>query len=227
MDTRASDPLDETLRHAMWDALGTGCIDGGSWDDPYPDAKGDVRSPPFCLPQPCARALTPEELSRDVVGRALRPGEWESYARRFALACGQDVPREELRAAAEDLMEMLASVAGDLSAPGARAALPARSGLLMPGGAGGRGGAISDGWRPGGAGAGGPIRLPGSRGPFSEDGSTTQPDLTDPPPEETFPPIPLPPTFALLVAALWLPIRILRGIRMRRAALDRRIEGHI
>ena len=83
----AAGPLDRSGGHAMWDPLGGGCVDGGGADDPFPAGKGDMRAPPFCLPQPCARSLTRDELARDVVGRPLRPGEWDRYVSRYAEAC--------------------------------------------------------------------------------------------------------------------------------------------
>ena len=79
-------PMDASAGHAMWDPTGHGCIDGGGWDDPFPTGKG-TRAPVFCVPQPCARALTPEELSRDVVGRPLRADEWNRYVLRYMRAC--------------------------------------------------------------------------------------------------------------------------------------------
>ena len=80
------DPMDASVGHAMWDPLGEGCVDGGNWDDPFPSQKG-ARAPAFCVPQPCARVLTTEELAYDVLGRPLRPGEWDTYYARYAQAC--------------------------------------------------------------------------------------------------------------------------------------------
>ncbi len=81
------DPLDRSAGHAMWDPIGGGCVDGGDPDEPFPSGKADVRAPAFCLPQPCARILTPDELAREVLGRALRPDEWDAYVSRYAEAC--------------------------------------------------------------------------------------------------------------------------------------------
>ena len=78
--------MDASVGHAMWDPLGQGCVDGGDWDDPFPSQKG-ARAPAFCIPQPCARALTTEELAHEVLGRPLRPGEWDTYYARYAQAC--------------------------------------------------------------------------------------------------------------------------------------------
>ena len=80
-------PMHRDAGHAMWDPLGGGCVDGGGSEDPFPTGKGDLRPPPFCIPQPCARALTPQELARSVIGRPLRRGEWDTYMGRLAKAC--------------------------------------------------------------------------------------------------------------------------------------------
>ena len=65
------------------DPLGTGCVDGGGADDPFPAAKG-VRAPAFCITDPCAGALTRDELALDVVGRI--PDDLERRGDDLALA---------------------------------------------------------------------------------------------------------------------------------------------
>ena len=79
---------------AMMDPIGTGCIDGGGVDDPFPSSKG-VRAPAFCLQDPCKGALTREELGRDILGRPAENWEWDTYYSRYAEFCRADafVPR--------------------------------------------------------------------------------------------------------------------------------------
>ena len=73
----------------MWDAVGGGCVDGGGWEDPFPGGKGDIRSAAFCVPQPCVRLMSPDELARDVLGRELDDGEYATYLHRLEEACGE------------------------------------------------------------------------------------------------------------------------------------------
>jgi hypothetical protein len=80
-------PMNASRGNLMWDASGTGCVDGGGWSDPFPGQKGDLREPVFCIPQPCVALLMPEELSREVYGRALREGEYETYLDRLEDFC--------------------------------------------------------------------------------------------------------------------------------------------
>lgn len=82
----------------MMDPIGTGCVDGGGYDDPFPSGKG-VRAPAFCLPNPCDRALSRAELSRDIIGRDVENWEWDAYYSRYAEICraealGADAPRK-------------------------------------------------------------------------------------------------------------------------------------
>jgi hypothetical protein len=84
----APHPMSDADGHWMWDALGQGCVDGGGWDDPFPEGKGDLRGAAFCIPQPCTRMLTRAELARDVLGRELEPGEYAVYLGRLARTCG-------------------------------------------------------------------------------------------------------------------------------------------
>ena len=88
--TWASSPMADLGETAMWDPTGTGCIDGGRWEDPYPAGKGDIRPPPFCVARPCLRIMTPTELARDVFGRALKPEEWFVYLYRYWATCVLD-----------------------------------------------------------------------------------------------------------------------------------------
>lgn len=71
---------------AVMDPMGTGCIDGGGYDDPFPSSKG-IRAPAFCLPRPCDRALTRTELGYDVIGRDAEDWEWDTYYSRYAEIC--------------------------------------------------------------------------------------------------------------------------------------------
>lgn len=68
------------------DPVGTGCIEGGGADDPFPSSKG-VRAPAFCLHDPCDRSLTRAELSRDIIGRDVDDWEWHAYYSRYAEMC--------------------------------------------------------------------------------------------------------------------------------------------
>lgn len=79
---------------ALMDPIGTGCIDGGGSDDPFPSSKG-VRAPTFCLPNPCKAALSREELGRDILGRSAETWEWDAYYSRYAEFCRAEavVPR--------------------------------------------------------------------------------------------------------------------------------------
>ncbi len=142
----AADPLDRRHGHAMFDPLGTGCIDGGGVDDPFPSGKGDMRVAAFCIPQPCARPLSEQELARDVLGRALREDEYATYLVRLAAACS------ELAFLADDL-DAFALVAGPETMRAAEAvvasapALPGPWGPVPPGG-GTSGPSIADGLTP-------------------------------------------------------------------------------
>jgi hypothetical protein len=79
---------------AQMDPIGTGCIDGGGYDDPFPSSKG-VRAPAFCLPDPCKAALSREQLGRDILGRTIENWEWDAYYSRYAKFCRAEavVPR--------------------------------------------------------------------------------------------------------------------------------------
>ncbi len=195
---RAPDPLDASTGHAMWDPLGAGCIDGGGEDDPFPVGKGALRAAPFCLAQPCARSLTEEELSFQVVGRPLRPGEWDTYVTRYAEACRQDAVWPVER----PVPEWVALVGDD--EPNAADPVPAGpvTASLSPGGGG----------RPvAGGGTGGPLTsafLPRPRDDRPRDDLPPPPgSLDDPRPEKVFPEppppvVPLPPALPLFAAAL-------------------------
>ena len=79
---------------AMMDPIGTGCIEGGGYDDPFPSSKG-VRAPAFCLHDPCKGALSRETLGRDILGHPAENWEWDAYYSRYAEFCRADafVPR--------------------------------------------------------------------------------------------------------------------------------------
>ncbi|SHF83199.1 hypothetical protein SAMN05444339_11517 [Loktanella atrilutea] len=84
-----------TAPHAlMLDPIGTGCVDGGGYDDPFPASKG-VMAPPFCMFNPCDRALSRTELSRDIVGRDVETWEWDAYYSRYAEYCRADAVNRE------------------------------------------------------------------------------------------------------------------------------------
>lgn len=99
------DPFDTSDGHRMWDAMGEGCVDGGTWEDEFPASKGDIRSPAFCVPQPCARMLTQDELAREVLGRPLQDGDWVDYLRRYSETCDVEVDLPDESASAIDLIE--------------------------------------------------------------------------------------------------------------------------
>ncbi len=155
------DPFDRSAFHAMWDPLGGGCIDGGSADEPFPSGKGDLRAAAFCLPQPCARSLTPEELARDVLGRALRPGEWDTYVSRYAEACRheavwpQEVPAPDWMALAPDAQTDDLLSAALLPARAVAPAAPRRTARPGSGGAPGVRSSFGGGGGSGGSGGGG------------------------------------------------------------------------
>jgi hypothetical protein len=79
---------------AQMDPVGTGCIDGGGYDDPFPSSKG-VRAPAFCLNNPCQRALSRDQLGNDILGRPAHNWEWDTYYSRYAEFCRAEavVPR--------------------------------------------------------------------------------------------------------------------------------------
>ena len=112
-------PMDPSAGHAMWDPLGRGCIDGGGWSEPFPGAKGAPRSAAFCIPQPCIRALTREELARDVLGRPLREDEWDTYISRYADACRSEaiVPVPDAEPEVERLLTSLRLISTLFDAP--------------------------------------------------------------------------------------------------------------
>ncbi|MCF7702220.1 hypothetical protein [Loktanella sp. M215] len=88
---------------AFLDPVGTGCINGGGYDDPFPSSKG-VRAPNFCIYNPCDRALTRTELGRDIIGREAEDWEWDTYYARYAEICraeavNQSKPAEPITAA--------------------------------------------------------------------------------------------------------------------------------
>ena len=193
------------------DPIGTGCIDGGGYDDPFPSSKGD-RAPAFCVFNPCDRALTRVELSRDIIGREVETWEWDAYYSRYAEICradavNRDTPSGPVTAEAFWAPLLAPPVSAYLGA-GARpglstpfsnpnagsggGSLPGGGGFIPIGGSGGgSGGASPDsggGTTPGGGGSSG-------GGGTGGDGGSGGPGT--PPPV-----IPLPATWALLLSAL-------------------------
>ena len=175
-----------TAPHAlMLDPIGTGCVDGGGYDDPFPASKGAM-APPFCMFNPCDRALSRTELSRDIVGRDVETWEWDAYYSRYAEYCRADAVNRE-------------GPSGPMTAQSFWAPLLARPLLAyLPGGSTGRdtlfdnpkggvgGGGItfpvSGGGSLGGGGAGGVSAGGGASGggntPDGSNGGTTRPPLT-------------------------------------------------
>ena len=224
--SQISHPMDASAGHAMWDPVGRGCIDGGGWDDPFPTGKG-ARAPVFCLPQPCARALTPEELSRDVVGRTLRAGEWDRYVFRYMRACEEDgisspdteVLLSSLGAMADECAPIGAgsspttfasSAAGPLASGQAlltdHESIPSRIQTCSTGTGGRMRPRLGHLWpEPSDAAPPGGVfsPLPGTGDPASPPNFHGEPPIA----------APLPPTLFLLIAALIAPSALLRGGR--------------
>ncbi len=100
-------PMSDAGEDLQWDASGGGCVDGGGWDDAFPSGKGDLRSPVFCIPQPCVALLSPAELAREIYGRPLRDGEYDTYLRRLEETCGE-IPASPVNVdTARDIQELL------------------------------------------------------------------------------------------------------------------------
>ena len=214
--------MDASAGHAMWDPLGQGCVDGGDWDDPFPSEKG-ARAPAFCVPQPCARALTPEELAFEVLGRPLRPGEWDTYYARYAQACRHEAiwpgwspidPAPVLAALA-----LLDGAQVDLvmaTSDGETALIAQLDGVgtsaTSPGSVVG---SLPRSSRPIGDWPYAPSDQPDDRKTGGDDGAADKPGPGDgdwpTPPDEVvdgpdLTPVPLPPTLILLAAALMVPV---------------------
>lgn len=174
-----------TAPHAlMLDPIGTGCVDGGGYDDPFPASKGAM-APPFCMFNPCDRALSRTELSRDIVGREVETWEWDAYYSRYAEYCRADAVNRE-------------GPSGPMTAQSFWAPLLAKPLLAyLPGGRtdrdtlfdnpnGGVGGGgitfpVSGGGSLGGGGAGGVSAgggVGGGNTPGGSNGGTTRPPLT-------------------------------------------------
>ena len=103
-----SSPMAVVGESQMWDPTGEGCVDGGSWDDPFPGGKGDMRAPAFCVARPCLRMLSPDELARDVFGRPLEPGDWPVYLSRYRNSClSSDPDAPVMVASAKDFDDLL------------------------------------------------------------------------------------------------------------------------
>ena len=103
-----SSPMAVVGDSQMWDPTGEGCVDGGSWEDPFPGGKGDMRPPAFCVARPCLRMLSPDELARDVFGRPLQPGDWPVYLSRYRNSClDSDPDAPVMVASAKDFDDLL------------------------------------------------------------------------------------------------------------------------
>ncbi len=102
-----SHPMSDHDGNLRWDPSGLGCVDGGDWDAQFPAAKGDMRSPAFCIPQPCAGLMGAEELAREVYGRELVEGEYDTYLRRLEETCGELPAATRESETAMDLEELL------------------------------------------------------------------------------------------------------------------------
>ncbi|MFZ3583345.1 hypothetical protein ACOI1H_14390 [Loktanella sp. DJP18] len=208
------------------DPLGTGCIDGGGYDDPFPSSKG-VRAPAFCLPHPCDEALTRTELGRDILGREVADWEWDTYYSRYAEFCRAEavVPRGDAAPSGNAVADFWAPIL----APPVLAYLPAgpgRSGIAPSAGSGGGGIPFiptipigggpppdtGDGTSPGGGGSPNPG---GDGGPNPGGGGSPNPGGgggTNPGGDGGIPPVvPLPMTAWLLLSGLL----ALTGLRRR------------
>ena len=217
------------------DPIGTGCIDGGGPDDPFPSSKG-VRAPAFCVSNPCDRALTRVELSRDIIGRDVEDWEWDAYYSRYAELCradavNHDAPSGPVTAEAfwaPLLAPPLVSYLGGSAGPGSVTSLIPNHGAgggggFLPGGGGvspgGGGGGIfpgngGGGTTPGGGNGGhtpGGGSTPGGGG--SSGGGGTSGGGGSGGPETPLPVIPLPTTWALLMSGLIAAAAIVRAKR--------------
>ena len=77
--------------HEMWDPFGAGCVDAAEPVAWLPSGRRDPEAGAICLPQPCARLLTEDEMERDVLGRPLREEDWSTYTRRHSAACATEI----------------------------------------------------------------------------------------------------------------------------------------
>ena len=201
------------------DPIGTGCINGGGPDDPFPASKG-VRAPAFCIFNPCDRSLTRVELGRDIIGREVENWEWDAYYSRYAEICRADAVNRNgpsKPVTAEEFWAplisgpptlYLASAAGPVGSTGPISNPNAGSGsgfvpgagggVIFPGGGNGsEGGGTSPGGGGGSTTPGGGNSSGGNGGghtPGGEGGSGG--------PDTPLPVIPLPATWALLMSAI-------------------------
>lgn len=73
------------------DKLGFDCIHEDKIDLAFHATGKGVRMPRTCLPEPCDKALLPEELAL-LVGRPANEAEWEEYFSRYADVCRKEIP---------------------------------------------------------------------------------------------------------------------------------------
>lgn len=73
------------------DKLGFDCIRADKLDLAFDATGSGVRVPRTCLPEPCTKALLPEELAI-LVGRSPTDDEWEDYFSRYADFCRKEIP---------------------------------------------------------------------------------------------------------------------------------------
>lgn len=80
---------------AAWDPLGAGCIDMAEPAAWTPEGVRDPAAGTFCLANPCERLLTADEMEDVVLGRPVRPEEWDIYTVRQARECASELAWNE------------------------------------------------------------------------------------------------------------------------------------
>jgi len=73
------------------DKLGFDCIHEDKIDLAFHATGKGIRMPRTCLPEPCKKALLPEELAL-LVGRPTNEKEWNQYFSRYADVCRKEIP---------------------------------------------------------------------------------------------------------------------------------------
>lgn len=100
----APGPFEFEDGNEMWDPLGFGCVDAMDPVAWLPSGQRDPDVGAICLPSPCARLLTVEEMEQHVLGRSMRDEEWDLYTRRYSRTCATEVMWEGEAETALDLV---------------------------------------------------------------------------------------------------------------------------
>ena len=75
------------------DKLGFDCIREDMIDVAFHATGKGARLPRTCMPEPCTKALVPNELAL-LIGREAREAEWDEYFSRYAEVCRREIPPE-------------------------------------------------------------------------------------------------------------------------------------